>query len=485
MRHLPPELSLFIATPKALHLRSQSITKTLFECERADSIVNARVSKSVQAYSIPTAQLLSSLPPHPSPPNTIVQSGDGSILLSASATPPTIHLQDRRWGGSAPVNFQPTGARSPVSCAAFQTFDPTAQPSCAKFVLGFQDGSLAMYRLLMPSLLKHHRRPHRPQTLSFQLHPVRVGAIKKLHKAAMGGIVAAEFIPGYNSRTVSVGHDGRCRLHVSGPATCVSVTANTRTASDGNNDRTVLLGGDATDDANQVSEGSEIFIAIGTEAGKVLVFNILGLLIHEVTMSMRVINLGWVVNRSVCSTLSNRNSCSVRDESLKHPEASCTEDTDTVKRATSPCKQVGIQKLFPLASTGDLFSNEPSRHITTMPAGTLSDISLLRPKHSPTPVKRKSLVRPRIVKETFKSPIASSSPLFMSARAVLPSELPAPRLQETRKWTEAQNAPCAAVESCVGRISADKAALSSSQESETASQDFFTPPSTRRRKGKI
>lgn len=245
------------------------------------------------------------------------------------------------------------------------------------------------------------------------------------------------------------------------------------------------MGGDATDDANQVSEGSEIFIAIGTEAGKVLVFNILGLLIHEVTMSMRVINLGWVVNRSVCSTLSNRNSCSVRDESLKHPEASCTEDTDTVKRATSPCKQVGIQKLFPLASTGDLFSNEPSRHITTMPAGTLSDISLLRPKHSPTPVKRKSLVRPRIVKETFKSPIASSSPLFMSARAVLPSELPAPRLQETRKWTEAQNAPCAAVESCVGRISADKAALSSSQESETASQDFFTPPSTRRRKGKI
>ena len=36
--------------------------------------------------------------------------------------------------------------------------------------------------------------------------------MKKLHKAAMGGITAAAFVPGYASRVVSIGHDGRCRL---------------------------------------------------------------------------------------------------------------------------------------------------------------------------------------------------------------------------------------------------------------------------------
>jgi membrane-bound inhibitor of C-type lysozyme len=42
---LPLEQSLFIATPNAIHLRSQLATKTLFQCETDDGLVNARASK--------------------------------------------------------------------------------------------------------------------------------------------------------------------------------------------------------------------------------------------------------------------------------------------------------------------------------------------------------------------------------------------------------------------------------------------------------
>jgi hypothetical protein len=41
----PLDQNLFVATPNAIHLRSQLGRKTLFECETANGIVNARASK--------------------------------------------------------------------------------------------------------------------------------------------------------------------------------------------------------------------------------------------------------------------------------------------------------------------------------------------------------------------------------------------------------------------------------------------------------
>jgi len=71
---------------------------------------------------------------------------------------------------------------------------------------------LAMYRLSLSPMSLHCMASHVRYLQSFQLQPVRIGAIRKLHKAAMGGITAAAFIPHYKSRIVSIGHDGRCRL---------------------------------------------------------------------------------------------------------------------------------------------------------------------------------------------------------------------------------------------------------------------------------
>jgi WD40 repeat protein len=279
------EQSLFIATPNTIQRHSRLVDEVLFDCDTAEGIVNAKVSRdnsslfavadshvvilcdaargnrkyklkkgdvrqakgskrpqsltrtqgeprlllfspdsrtlyftttlnpSVQAYSIPTAEMLPSQQPHLSPPNVIALSSDGSVLLSASLSPPTLYLQDRRWGGSAPVNFRPMDASAPVSCAAFQRHDGLREPSYTNLILGFQDGNMAMYRLYIPPSArqrKHSNIDYRRST--YHLQPVRVGAIKKLHKPAIGGVAATEFLPGYKSRIVSIGNDGRCRL---------------------------------------------------------------------------------------------------------------------------------------------------------------------------------------------------------------------------------------------------------------------------------
>lgn len=180
------------------------------------------LNPSVHAYSIANAALWPSQQPHPSPPNVIAVSHDGNVLLSASSTPPTVYIQDRPWQGSAPLSFQPTDANTPVSCAAFQSFgnsvafrgsvDSTQLPY-TKFLLGFQDGTMAMYQLFFRSPMKRDKDTLRwDHTHNMRPFPVRIGAIKKLHKPSMGGITAAEFIPGYKARVVSIGHDGRCRL---------------------------------------------------------------------------------------------------------------------------------------------------------------------------------------------------------------------------------------------------------------------------------
>jgi WD40 repeat protein len=159
-----------------------------------------------------TDDLLPRLNPHPSTPNIVAMSSDGHILLSASSAPPTVLIQDRRRAGLAAIEFKPADTSSAVTCAAFETHPGTREPSHTQFVLGHKDGSLALYKILMAPLSQSEFSPHGSLSTDRQLRPVAIGVMSKLHKAAMGGVSAAAFIPGFASRVVSIGHDGRCRL---------------------------------------------------------------------------------------------------------------------------------------------------------------------------------------------------------------------------------------------------------------------------------
>lgn len=170
------------------------------------------LSTAIQAYHVLTGALL--VPPqmHPSPPNVLAISLDGNHLLSASPSPPTIYFQDMRLQSRAWENFQPVDVQSPAVFAIFKTEAKPIIAPPASLVIGFQDGSLFMFEM---TKTVHRRSNYNLSTLAgstVSLQPRRVASIQKLHKAAMGGITAAEFLPGYRSRVVSIGHDGRCRL---------------------------------------------------------------------------------------------------------------------------------------------------------------------------------------------------------------------------------------------------------------------------------
>ncbi|KAF3033135.1 hypothetical protein E8E12_001616 [Didymella heteroderae] len=265
---LPFNRNLLITTPKAIHLRAPTSNKTVFECESADGIVNASaapdnssllaiadghgvilldtahprvrshelkgstdvprlllfapdsqtlffntaLNNSIQAYSLANGDLLPSSHPHPSPPSVLAISGDGGVLLSASSAPPIVLIQDRRWAGIAAVHFKPRETPSVVTCAAFEALPGVADPSSIRFVLGFKDGTLALYRVILGPFGQDQFPLADAQSSHYRLRTVSLGAMSKLHKAAMGGVTAAAFISGYTSRVVSIGHDGRCRL---------------------------------------------------------------------------------------------------------------------------------------------------------------------------------------------------------------------------------------------------------------------------------
>lgn len=129
--------------------------------------------------------------------------------------------------------------------------------------------------------------------------PAEIGRFRKLHKAHMGGIVAAEFLPGFYARTVSIGRDGKCRLvdfdgkltvlrtwQISGPATCLSVLPARKLFTAGLPRTSVSSTG--------VDSGAKVLIAIGREDGKVLVFNSLGLLEIEMNIGSGVFGVQWV-----------------------------------------------------------------------------------------------------------------------------------------------------------------------------------------------
>jgi hypothetical protein len=166
----------------------------------------------VQRYHVLTERMLPSLSAHPSPPNVIAISSDGRILLSASPAPLAVYLHDQRFSGNGYVHFCPRETNANITCAAFQASSDISESPNTDFLLGFQDGMVAVYRVSAPSIPHDSVPSHNQETVSMHLRPLLVGATTSLHKAAMGGCTAAEFVPGYRSRIVSTGRDGQCRL---------------------------------------------------------------------------------------------------------------------------------------------------------------------------------------------------------------------------------------------------------------------------------
>jgi hypothetical protein len=259
----------------------------------------------------------------------------------------------------------------------------------------------------------------------------------------------------------------------------------------------VLLSGDATGDAGEVGEGFETLIAVGTQAGKVLVYNILGLLIHEIDLGISVTAVEWVGDMTAppalparASSLSPKPCPVVETVGTERSISSDEEEMGTVKKVTFSHKQAMTRKPIPMRPLPDLFSDEPQRLKSRVPSRRTSDIlrgSPLRVERARERPGKKSLTRPRISTETFDSPPGPSSNDFFHAKSAHTFTKADPPIQESRRWPQIHQAPDLPSPSRAQHFSASHRASSSSPESQYSDEDqeWFTPPSTKKCKEKV
>lgn len=179
------------------HLEYTADAKSLF--------LSTILTADIQRYSTERSRLLDPANIHPSPPVALAVSPTGHVMVSASDHPPTVYLKNLSHN-SSPILIEPRASRAAVSVIAFH-------PERANvFLLAFRDGSVAAYDSIR--IGRHSDGRYADQ------HGVghgQISYISKLHRATTEGtglasITGAAFLPGFKTRAVTVGSDGRCRI---------------------------------------------------------------------------------------------------------------------------------------------------------------------------------------------------------------------------------------------------------------------------------
>lgn len=270
-----------------------------------DLYLTTKLTGSVQRYSTEHARLFNPPSVHNSPPVALSISPTGHILLSASEDPPSIYIKNLAHN-SAPVLLQPRASDGPVCVAGFH-------PERANiFFLGFANGTLAAY-----DATRIMKRQHGKYANQEHANHGEIARFTEMHRPTSKGganaksvtITGAAFLPGYKTRAISVGSDGRCRLvdfadggitlrtwHAKAPLTSVSVMsmkeeavckptpyARRKRPGEGLN----MIGGPTS---------TNNLIAVGRADGKVLVYDSLGILLTQKRVSVqgeKVLGVEW------------------------------------------------------------------------------------------------------------------------------------------------------------------------------------------------
>lgn len=338
-------------------------------------------------------------------------------------------------------------------------------PSRMIFTMGFRDSTLVFYRLATRSSQRCI------ESSSFLKQPVRICVAQKLHKSAMGGVAAVKFISNCKNRVVSVGHDGKCRLidfkskaiilrtwYVSGSATSVAVLILSHTQACRGYVGDLVSPGNGIEDGEERRQGSESLIAIGTAAGKVLLFNLLGLLLQDIDIGFPVTYVSWIRAVGATSVLSRRvsNICLGTDQHVNH---TFSDDSD---RSASP------------SITRKDMRRDSFRRLTNKTASKdQNQVAGLKRFH-----KKHSKYRPRVQTETF-SPLSSS--VSNRSSSVVLSRPDIARQQHKTKQIRAQKSPTKK-QTLHSRHRLSQTSIPSYPDA--SNPEFFTPPSTRRNRRK-
>ena len=277
------------------HLEYTTDAKSLF--------LSTNLTTDIQRYSTERSRLLSPARAHATPPRALAVSPIGHLLVSASDDPPVAYLKDLKHIG-APVLIESRASRTPVSTISFHPERPNM------FLLAFRDGTLAAF-----DATKIRRNQSDSFTNQESVNAGELAHLPKLHRTTSEAtnlqcVADAAFLPGYKTRAISAGSDGRCRLidfadggvvlrtwHAKAPVTSLAVLSRKseieyRNQSAGSRASHIMGGPTSTNN----------LIAIGRTDGKVHIYDSVGLLLSQQTLSEngeRIISVEWAKGLSL------------------------------------------------------------------------------------------------------------------------------------------------------------------------------------------
>jgi hypothetical protein len=278
--------------------------------------LSTSLTGAIQHYSINESRLLDSPSPHPSPPTVLAVSPTFHLMLSASEKPTVIYLQNLTLKTAA-IQLHPSASSAAIATASFHPERPNI------FLLAFKDGTIAAYdatRLARSSAprnvstsrpaanghtgeISHFSNLHRITNVRNLSDPPDASLDTKIGSKSVA-ITGAEFLPGFRTRAISVGADGRCRLidfegggkilrtwHAQAPVTSLSVTAinpSLQTARTASKQKSGVVG---------TAPESNTVIAVGRVDGQVLLFDSVGLRLDQVLVNAlgeKIISVEWM-----------------------------------------------------------------------------------------------------------------------------------------------------------------------------------------------
>ncbi|KEQ97678.1 hypothetical protein AUEXF2481DRAFT_2611 [Aureobasidium subglaciale EXF-2481] len=278
--------------------------------------LSTSLTGAIQHYSIRESKLLDSPSSHPSAPTVLAVSPTSHLILSASENPTVVYLRNLTLRTSA-IQLHPSASSAAIAAASFHPGRPNV------FLLAFKDGSIAAYDAT--KIARNKVGAPNKSCMSTNGHTGEISHFKNLHRitnvrnmsdppdastnTTIGSksiaITGAAFLPGFMTRAVSVGADGRCRLvdfeaggkilrtwHAQAPVTSLSVLA-----AKVQPQPVKKIGHRQISGAVEGPIETKTIIAVGRVDGQVLLFDSVGLRLDQVIVNdlgEKIISVDWM-----------------------------------------------------------------------------------------------------------------------------------------------------------------------------------------------
>ncbi len=280
--------------------------------------LSTRLTADIQRYSTERSKLLAPSQAHGSPPVALSVSPTGHLLVSASDDPPVVYLKDLKQN-SAPTLIEPRASETAVTKIAFH-------PERANiFLLAFRDGTVAAFDATKISR-------NRTGSLANQesMNAGEISHLPQLHRTTsesphVPSVSDAAFLPGYKTRAITTGSDGRCRLidfadkgvilrtwHAKAPVSSISILSQREEPHS-------RKGSAGSRSSHTIGGPTSNLVAISRTDGKVHLYDSVGLLLHQEAFGEtgdRILSVEWtrgMAPRPISNSVNSRNKIDLPD----------------------------------------------------------------------------------------------------------------------------------------------------------------------------